>query len=237
MIVILLYLQLILLKMENLQIQINISSETYLKDPFASNLGRSIVSNSIELIDELGFESFTFKKLGNRIGSPESSIYRYFESKHMLLIYLTYWYWSIIEYRLVFAITNINSPKVKLKRVLKVLIESNDENGLFPHINETLLSRLVINEGVKTYHIKNVDVENKKGFFKIYKRVVHRVSQIVLEINPDFEYPHMIISTLIEGAHQQKYFAEHLPTLTEAKRGHDHILKFYSQLVFKTIEK
>ena len=111
--------------MKDLQIHINVSQETYLKDPNASELGRMIVSNSIELIDELGFEAFTFKKLGNKIGSPESSIYRYFESKHMLLIYLTYWYWSLVEYKLVFAITNLKSPKEKLVKALNDVINND----------------------------------------------------------------------------------------------------------------
>ena len=237
MIVILLYLQFILFIVKNLQIHIDVSSETYLKDPSASELGRMIVSNSIELIDELGFEAFTFKKLGNKIGSPESSIYRYFESKHMLLIYLTYWYWSSIEYKLVFAITNLKSPKEKLEKALKVLIESDDEDSLYSHINESILDRVIINEGLKTYYIKEVDEENAKGFFKAYKRVVQRISEIVLEINPSFDYPHMLISTIIEGAHQQKYFAEHLPSLTDVQQGQDTILNFYRQLVFKVITK
>ena len=223
--------------MKDLQIHINVSPETYLKDPNASELGRMIVSNSIELIDELGFEAFTFKKLGNKIGSPESSIYRYFESKHMLLIYLTYWYWSWTEYKLDFAIANLESPNEKLIKAIKVLIESVKEDGSFSHINEILLDRVIINEGVKTYHIKEVDEENAKGYFKIYKRVVQRISTIVLEINPNFEFPHMLISTIIEGAQQQKYYAEHLPALTDVKQGQDTILKFYSQLVFKVIAK
>ncbi len=223
--------------MKNLQIHIDVSSKTYLKDPNASELGRMIVSNSIELIDELGFEAFTFKKLGNKIGSPESSIYRYFESKHMLLIYLTYWHWSLIEYKLVFAITNLKSPKEKLTKALEVLIESVKEDSLFSHINEIVLNRVIMNEGVKTYHIKEVDEENAKGYFEIYKRVVHRVSEMVLEVSPTFEFPHMLISTIIEGAMQQKYYAEHLPDLTDIKQdSHDTILEFYSQLVFKTIK-
>ncbi|MCK5639111.1 MAG: TetR/AcrR family transcriptional regulator [Flavobacteriaceae bacterium] len=223
--------------MKNLQIHIDVSSETYLKDPNASELGRMIVSNSIELIDELGFETFTFKKLGNKIGSPESSIYRYFESKHMLLIYLTYWYWSLIEYKLVFAITNLKSPEEKLEKSLKVLIEPIEEDALYSHVNEIILDRVVMNEGLKTYYIKEVDEENAKGYFKTYKRVVQRISEIVSEINPNFKYPHMLISTIIEGAHQQKYYAEHLPALTDVQQGQDTILKFYSQLVFKVIAK
>jgi AcrR family transcriptional regulator len=223
--------------MRNLQINISISSITYLKDPSASELGRKIISNSIELIDELRFEGFTFKKLGKRIGSPESSIYRYFESKHMLLIYLTCWYWSWIEYKLVFATTNLNSPKQKLKTAIKILTESAEVDNSFSHINEILLDRIVMKEGVKTYQTKEVDQENEKGYFKVYKRVVQRVSDIVLELNPKFEFPHMLISTVIEGAHQQRYFAKHLPSLTDVKQGKGNIYRFYDQLVFKMIEK
>lgn len=223
--------------MKDLQIHINVSRDTYLKDPNDSELGRVIVSNSIELIDELGFESFTFKKLGNRIGSPESSIYRYFESKHMLLIYLNYWYWSWMEYKLVFATNNLKTPKEKLIKAIKVLIKTEVEENLFSYVNEKLLDRVIINEGVKTYHIKEVDEENKKGYFKVYKRVVQRVSEMVLEINPIFDFPHMLVSTIIDGAQQQKYYAEHLPSLTDVKQGQDDILNFYIQLVFKVIEK
>lgn len=223
--------------MKDLQIHINVSRDTYLKDPNDSELGQVIVSNSIELIDELGFESFTFKKLGNRIGSPESSIYRYFESKHMLLIYLNYWYWSWMEYKLVFATNNLKTPKEKLIKAIKVLIKTEVEENLFSYINENLLDRVVINEGVKTYHIKEVDEENEKGYFKVYKRVVQRVSEMVLEINPMFDFPHMLVSTIIDGAQQQKYYAEHLPSLTDVKQGQEDILNFYTQLVFKVIKK
>lgn len=80
--------------MKNLQVHISVSSEIYLRDPYSSDLGQNIISNSIDLINELGFEKFTFKKLGEQIGSPESSVYRYFENKHTLLNYLISWYWG-----------------------------------------------------------------------------------------------------------------------------------------------
>ena len=101
-IVLLLYLP--TLTMEKLQLHITISPDLYTKDPESSVLGQKIVSKSIEMIDRLGFEDFTFKKLGLEIGSNESSVYRYFDSKHALLVYLINWYWSWIEYRLVFSL-------------------------------------------------------------------------------------------------------------------------------------
>ncbi|MFC2124018.1 TetR/AcrR family transcriptional regulator [Bacteroidota bacterium] len=223
--------------MENLQIQIKISPELYLKNPDPSELGRNIVSSSIELINELGFEAFTFKKLGEKIGSPESSIYRYFESKHTLLVYLACWYWSWMEYKLVFKTINVDSPRHKLKEAVKMLTQPITVDKSFSYIDEGLLDKIIITESVKAYHTKNVDSENERGYFKAYKQVVKRVSDIILEINPKFEFPRMLISTIIEGAHHQRYFAEHLPSLTDVNHKKDSVSDFYTQMVFKVIEE
>jgi AcrR family transcriptional regulator len=223
--------------MKNLQIYIKVSPELYLKNPDSSELGRRIISESIELIDELGFEDFTFKKLGHRIGSPESSVYRYFESKHTLLTYLTSWFWSWIEYLLVFATVNVDSPINRLEKTIKILTQSIEVDKSFSYINEVLLHKIIITESNKVYHTKDVDDENSKGYFKTYKQVVQRVSDIVLEVNPQFDFPHMLISTVIEGANHQRYFAKHLPSLTDVKQGEDNISEFFSQLVFKIIAK
>ena len=222
--------------MKNLHIQFEISPDLYSKNPDSSELGRNIISKSIELINEIGFEAFTFKKLGLLIESPESSIYRYFENKHILLIYLTSWYWTWTEYRLVFATTNINSPQERLKTSIDILTKPSLVDNPTSYVNEVLLCEIIFSESLKAYHTKNVDAENKKGFFKAYKSVVQRVSDIILEIDPKFEFPHMLISTVIEGAHQQKYFAEHLPTLTDITQEKNAISNFYTQLVFNFLK-
>jgi AcrR family transcriptional regulator len=213
-----------------------ISPELYTKNPDSSDLGKKIVSKSISMIDDLGFENFTFKKLGIEIGSNESSIYRYFESKHALLIYLINWYWSWIEYKIVFATLNINSPIEKLEKAIKILTEEVVEDNSFSYINEVILTKIIISESSKAYHTKEVDKENEKGFYKTYKNVVERVSSLVLEINPTFEYPHMLVSTVIEGAHHQRYFSKHLPSLTDFEEGKNNIACFYNDLVFKLIK-
>ena len=223
--------------MKNLHIQIEINSELYSKNPDSSELGRKIINKSIELIYEIGFEAFTFKKLGNLISSPESSIYRYFDNKHTLLLYLTSWYWTWIEYQLVFVTTNIKSPHERLKKSINILTKPVEEDTTVSFVNEVLLSEIIFSESIKGYHTKSVDEENKKGCFKAYKRVVKRVSDIVLEINPEFSYPHMLISTVIEGAHHQKYFSEHLPALTDVKKNGNSITNFYTELVFNFLEK
>jgi len=221
--------------MKSPKVHIDVSKELFLRNPDSSELGKRIITGSIDLINELGFELFTFKKLGERIGSPESSIYRYFENKNGLLIYLVAWYWSWVDYKLAFAITNITAPKEKLKRAIDVLVQPVLVDYSILHVNETMLSEIIIKESVKAYHTKEVDDQNKKGCFSQYKYVVKRVSDIILEVNPTFEYPHMLVSTIIEGAHQQRYFADHLPALTNVKQNHDAIGDFYNEMIFKVL--
>jgi AcrR family transcriptional regulator len=187
------------------------------------------------MINNLGFEDFTFKKLGLEIGSNESSVYRYFESKHALLVYLINWYWSWIEHKLVFATLNVPSVEARLTQAISILTVEVTEDNSFSYINEVLLNKIIITESSKAYHTKAIDSENQKGYYKTYKRVVQRVSDFVSEINPTYEFPHMLISTVIEGAHHQRYFSKHLPALTDFEEGKNNIVRFYIDLVFNTL--
>ena len=216
--------------MNDLQVHMAIDSNLYFKDPESSDLGKKIVMNGIKMIHELGYESFTFKKLGAQIHSNESSIYRYFESKHTFLIYLVNWYWSWIEFKLELLTTNVSSAEEKLDKAVQLLTEQVKEDDTFTFINQVTLNKIIIAESVKAYHTKQVDKENEKGFYKTYKRVVQRVCDFVLEINPQFKFPHMLVSTIIEGAHHQRFFSEHLPSLTDFEEGKNNIVEFYKQL-------
>lgn len=221
--------------MKTLPIHIVIDSELYLKDPNTSALGKKIVSHSIDLINELGFEGFTFKKLGEAIGSNESSIYRYFENKHMLLVYLLCWYWSWVEYRLVFETNNVSDDTERLKKAIILLTEKVTEDVAVSYINEQSLERLVIAESSKAYHTKEIDEENQKGYFKVYKRIIHRISEMIQLVNPSFAYPNMLASTVIEGAQIQRFFVKHLPSLTDTSPDEDSIVSFYTDMVIKNI--
>ena len=167
-------------------VKIAVNEKTYVKDPESSELGKRIVKHGISLISEMGFESFTFRKLGARIGSNESSIYRYFENKHKFLIYLTSWYWGWKEYQLVLTTNSIQDGAVKLERALEVLTEPVEEDSAFSHIDEVALYQIVINEYSKSFLTKEVDRENKEGYFVIYKRLVNRLSQMIKEVNTVF---------------------------------------------------
>lgn len=221
--------------MERLSIKIAVNPELYNKNPDSSELGKRIVCKSIEMMEQMGFKAFTFKKLGVAIGSNESSIYRYFDSKHALLLFLFNWYWRWTEYRLVFSTQALDNAEDKLRLAIKLLTREITQDNAVSYINEVLLHRIIVAESSKVYHTKRVDEENAQGFFLSYKQVVQRVADMVLAINPNFPYPHMLISTVIEGAHHQRYFSEHLPSLTDVEPEQNNIVTFYTDLVFKTI--
>ena len=223
------------MKQSNSNIRLTINPESFLKDPESSVLGNKIIQGGIELIDEIGFEAFTFKKLAKHIESTEASIYRYFESKHKLLIYLTLWYWAWVDYRLVLATTNIECPKDRLMRAIQVVTEAVQQDSNFLQVDEVKLHRIILSESSKIYLNKKVDSDNSSGFFTQYKDVVERLSSIILEVNPTFKYPHMLVTTIIEGAHHQRYFAEHLPRLTDIIKTEDAVTTFYKDLVIKSI--
>jgi Bacterial regulatory proteins, tetR family len=196
-------------------IKIKVNEKIYVKDPETSKLGRKIIQFSILLIDEIGFDNFTFKKLGELISSNESSIYRYFENKHKLLVYLSSWYWAWMEYKLVFATTNIENPLEKLKKAIIIVTEKIEDDSNTTHINESILNQIIISEFTKTFQTKEVDEENKEGFFLIYKRVINRIVAIVQEINPEYLYSKSLVSTIIEGSLHQHFLRKHLKTITD----------------------
>lgn len=199
--------------LSNLKISVN--EKIYIKDPESSQLGKRIIEHSILLIDDIGFDSFTFKKLGLKIGSNESSIYRYFESKHKLLLYLTSWYWAWIEYQLVFSTLNISDGKLKLEKAIDIVTRTIVEDTNFSHINEIVLNRIIVNENSKSYLTKEVDQENKEGYFVIYKRLISRLRDMILVVNPDYKYASSLASTIVESALHQHFLKDHFQSITD----------------------
>ncbi|WP_338360169.1 TetR/AcrR family transcriptional regulator [Yeosuana marina] len=215
-------------------IKIEVPPGIYLKDPESSSLGKKIVENSIILLENIGFEDFNFKKLGQLIGSNESSIYRYFESKHKLLIYLTSWYWSWIEYQLVLETYSINDTKDKLIKAIEIVSRTTKQDSKYSHINEVLLNQIVINENSKSYLTKDVDIENKDGSFMPYKRVVQRISEIISAYNTSYKYPLTLASSVIESALHQQFVKIHFKSITNCN---DEITptEFFIDLTLKTL--
>ncbi len=222
------------LLMQSLKMGIN--SELYIKDPESSDLGKKIVEHSISMIDEMGFERFTFKKLGLRIKSNESSIYRYFENKHKLLLYLASWYWGWLEYRMVFATNGISDPREKLKKAIEVLTQNVQEDSSVSHINEVVLNRIIVDEYSKSLLVKEVGKEKKDGYFIVYKRLVGRLGKMMEEVDKDYRYPNSLASTVMEGALYQYFLREHFPSLTDCDKNITPT-EYFTDLVFSTLKK
>ncbi|MFY0593094.1 MAG: TetR/AcrR family transcriptional regulator [Roseivirga sp.] len=216
------------------------NANLFLRDPQETDLGRKIIDQSIRMIDELGLEAFTFKKLSKEIDSTEASIYRYFENKHKLLVYLIAWYWSWLEYRIDFETHNVNAPLDRLAIALRLVTEQKAYDNSFPSVDESALQRIITNESDKTYLTKQVDSDNKEGLFRGFKSLCTRIAEIILEINPDYKYAHSLVSTALQAAHHQVFFAEHLPTLTNHKfsagKVHQQNYEFLLDLIKKAIK-
>jgi len=221
-------------------IKITLNKGLYLRDPQETTLGKKIIKHSILLLDEVGFEAFNFKKLSIRMESTEASVYRYFENKHYLLLYLVSWYWEWVSYLIDINTMNIEDPKRRMKKIIETLVFASKENPHVEYVNESVLHRMIIAEGAKAYHTKAVDTENKEGFFYNYKQMVEKISQAVLKLNPKFPYPHALASNLFEMANNHIYFAQHLPKLTDVTvKGEDYqeVEEMLEYFAFNILEK
>lgn len=221
--------------MGNLQITIKVPSALYLKNPDTSVLGKKIIEGAIELIDELGFEDFTFKKLGEHIQVPESSIYRYFKNKHLLLFYLINWYWNWLDYKVYLSTINIKKPNEKLENILDLILETTEKDEVFSHMDEKALSRIIPAESAKIFYNKKIRQEEKTGFFEGYKSLINRISDIIKEISPGYPFPQLLATTLLEGINRQKYYDEYLPSLID-KSTEQPLKDFYKQLIHNTLK-
>lgn len=220
-----------------LEVQIKMNETLYLRDPEQSELGKNIIKHSIQLIQKAGFEKFTFKKLADATGTTEASIYRYFENKHKLLVYIISWYWAWLEFQIIYQTKNVHDSNAKLKQVITLLANTVQDDIMTSHVDESLLNQIIISEGSKSYLTKHVLEDNKQQYFKPYKDLCNTVGQIILECNVQYKYPQTLASTIIEVAHLQNFFMQNLPALTDfdQTKKEDQIIDFLNKLVFSSI--
>lgn len=218
-----------------------LNENLYVRDPQSTNLGQNIIQASIKMIDQNGIDGFTFKKLGDKINSPEASIYRYFENKHRLLLYLIDWYWTWIEYRISYDNHNVKSPTERLKNAIRIIVEKKIREEQTPFVDEEKLQRIVNAEFEKTYLTRQVDSDNKEGLFLPYKTLCKKIAAIIKEVNPKYGYPNALASTILLSANHQLYYASHLPSLTEIKaaslKRHEELAQFLEFLVLNALNK
>jgi AcrR family transcriptional regulator len=218
-------------------ISFNIDTGICLKDPRESELGRKLLQESINLIDEIGLEQFTFKKLALAMSSTESSVYRYFENKHKLLTYLANWYWSWLQNRILQSTYCLTSATDKLESTIAILASPIEQDYNFTYINEQKLYRIIISEGAKVYLVKDVDAVNDGGAYMSYKALCSLISEQILAINATYEHSHTLASTIVETCHNQIFFSQHLPRLTDVKEDdYTTLKKFILHLTISAIK-
>lgn len=214
--------------------KVKMNEKLYLKNPEGTDVGKQIIKSGVTMLSELGYELFNFKKLAAEIGSTEATIYRYFENKHKLLIYIIDWYWAFIEFQVIFQLNNVTNPKEKIKKLIDILVWEDNAETVFSELDQQSLYYIAIAEGSKTYLSKEVDNHNKDFLFKPYKDLCSRIASLFKEYNPTYKYPSSLASTLIETAHMQYYFMHHLPRLGDysKKKSPKEIEAFLEHLVF-----
>ncbi|MBO0936840.1 TetR/AcrR family transcriptional regulator [Fibrella sp. HMF5335] len=221
-------------------VHLQMNEKLFLRDPEQSDLGRRIVRQGILVMNEIGFEETTFRKLADRLGTKEASIYRYFENKHRLLVYMVAWYWQWLDYQVVYETNNIASPREKLERLLPILLQRTTDTPATPDdIDLRALHSVVIREASKAYLTRHVTDDNREQLFKPYKDLCGRIAGLILEFNPTYKFARSRASSLIETAHYQSFFMENLPSLTDFG-GHptdDALLAFLRHLLFSSIER
>ena len=139
----------------NFQLKFKINEKLFIRNPEGSELGNQIVKKAIDLIYNLGFEQFTFKKLAVEMNSTEATIYRYFENKHRLLLYILNWYWCYMEFLLMMKLQNVSDKKEKLTIIIDLLTHELSESENQYDYNKKYLNQIPhVKEGwlhTKTY--------------------------------------------------------------------------------------
>lgn len=219
------------------QVTFRVNEKIYLRDPESTELGKQIVKNAIDLIYELGFEHFTFKKLAAEMKTTEATIYRYFENKHRLLLYILNWYWSYMEFLVVFQLQNVNDIQAKLKTIIQLLTHELPESAGRLDYNKKFLNQIVIAESSKVYLVKEVDEINKNEVFKPYKDLCAKIADVITAYNATYQYPKSLSSTIIETAHHQQFFSSYLPKLTDVNQENrkEFTAVFLENLLFKAL--
>jgi AcrR family transcriptional regulator len=220
-----------------LEIKMKMNERLFLRDPESTDLGKKIVRQGIQMINEIGFEDATFRKLASEIGTTEAGIYRYFENKHRLLTYLIALYWNQLHYQVLFTLHNMQDPEQKIKVMLSLISQAIEVPLGMSDIDHKALFQIVVAESSKAYLTKEVTENNKAQMFKPYKDLCSYIASLFLEYAPKYAYPNSLASSLIEISHMQSYFMKYLPSLTNfgGEKSGKNLEQFLNGLCFSSL--
>ena len=129
---------------------------------------------------------------------------------------------------------SITDTTEKLKKAIEVVTKTTEQDNKYSHINEVLLNSIIINENSKVYYTKDVDEDNKEGFFMPYKRTIQRIADIILAYNPDYKFALSYASTMVEGSLHQHFIQQHFKSITNCNTTTTPT-DFFTDLTLKTV--
>lgn len=215
-------------------IRFRLNEQLCVKDPDSTELGKSIVQGAIELMYAGGFEQFTFRKLSVHIHTTEATIYRYFSSKHQLLLYLQNWYWTYLEFLCRMWITEEKTAEEKMKIVIEIITHQYEKVPSLLDYNLSHLHSIVVAEFSKSNLLRAMDTHHCDVVFNPLTDFCAYVGQIILELYPNYPYPRALASTLLQTAHDQQFYALHVPLLTnhsDNEPQNQYVLNYLQSLV------
>lgn len=186
-----------------------------LRDPEQTEVGRAMLAGGLELMNDIGLEAFTFRKLAAEIGSTEVTLYKYFPNKQRLLQYYFQLYWLWLRRTCGREVERSRDPQDALRRSIEAIC------GVWPRdvpelqLDARALRLLVIEEGMKSYLHKNVDADNARRLFAPYKELSAFLAERLTACRRSVPMPRSFATTVIEMAHSLPFAMEHLPSLTE----------------------
>jgi hypothetical protein len=143
-----------------------------------------------------------------------------------------------MKYKIDYSLPGKKKTELKLKHILKTLVTFQNTNQEVQLLDEEMLSKVIIEEGVKSFLTKNIIVENKHKLFKPYKDICSLISDLIKEYNPRFKFSHSLATTIIEISHSHQFHAHYLPSLTDIKYGdRKKLIDFLNHLLFSSLKK
>lgn len=206
------------------------------KNPIGSEIGQEILRKSSQLIVRDGIDLFTFKKLAIEMGSTESTIYRYFENKHQLLLYLSSWYWNLLEVKLAFITSNVHNATERLDLALQFLGHPIGELSANSFLDESLLHQIVVRDSTKSINALGMTIEKNRAYLESYTNLIERLSEIIHKVNSRYKFPKALAISLIETSHYQSHLQVILPGITDLDMTPKNTYRFLQQLAFTALE-
>lgn len=214
--------------------ELHIPDAVFVKNPRESELGMKILHKGTEMLAKEGIDSFNFKKLAIAIQTTEASAYRYFDNKHKFLLYVINIYYGWMEYSIAVAEYEEKKTENKIKRAIESIIAPNHmpvDNVEFAKN----IRKVAIQEGVKLHFNLHIKDEIKNGSMTCYSRLTQRLSGLIRNIAPHYQFSEPLANLVIESVFHQ-LFQIGIMSKSDVVKHEKKIQLFLTQLIQQTIK-